>query len=562
MVFIKLSDIKANTFDLDALIEESFNDGLQTLILSLENMKSALFFKEQKLTKNLQSTSSQEFPINFLNQINSLNIQKQNTFLKKNSEEILKTKTMIKILTIKKQISEENFSSLNDALESDNFNDWEFLSYFFLTFDDLDLKQKFINLMVDKFEKFLNLNTSLLKKIIEIMNRLDSIDLLVNIYLINLPIYENIKEIKNDKIDITKYENKNLNEFLTKIEESFKNENFLLFEKNFKIKIIEKLFNENISTKIDIFLDEENGFLFLLKFQDCYEKIQFLSKKFKIYDLNIEIQNLFEHHKSQAIRKEIECLDLLFKILKGEKFNTKYFFNQKVLKKEKIFDNFLIFLIYFDKISERKNLFNYEKSNKILINNKFFKCLDQLLEVSEDFEGLKVLSEIFLVLKKYLKKFDFEFLEEKMEKIYQREMKNSLKEQSILVKKITKQNLRRVISKMIENIEIVKENTRKYLKGKNGINFLCIYLEALQKIILNFLNSQTIRDKEIRAFEIFSVEFAEQKIEDVLSDIISVVTCDEKILKSAIKISKLHDNELKKWLKLRDDYKKVKADVL
>ena len=363
------------------------------------------------------------------------------------------------------------------------------------------------------------------------------------------------------------------------------------------LKIINaKIFEDKISTNLDSFLEISDPFVYLICLKLVYLKIKSLSTEIvQIYSdelgnffeidtkyfnkktarktliTRINYNVLFEHHITIAARREIDCLNYLNSFFLSGKKESKLILNDKIIKSGDSFTNFKTIISYFCYVLDRKELFGYDNTDNNFINNKFKKILVELSNVNKDnnFEQILLITKVYVILKKIAPDFDFKFFQFRLSEIFEnllKKLKNQVKDKikKILISDFSDEdNIN--IENLLKEIKDTIKKSEKTFKGENGDLFIKNYLEFVEEYFLLHIKNFKFKSFEANNFKKESNKiayiFKKRNFNEKISKVAVIISSDESILQIVVRATELNVDEIKVWLKCREDYKSVKKVI-
>ncbi|KAM0675011.1 hypothetical protein GVAV_001350 [Gurleya vavrai] len=494
-----------------------------------------------------------------------------------------------------------------------NDEEWYFLIQFFtMVFEHCDDEEIRLNLK-NEYKKLIEIisdefNASIKNENYEKMNlcflslkSIDKQDILIDFYLQTLEILKPVDFEKDNfkTVDLDYFENNNkFVDFLELIENFYIEQiHDLILDFKGADEILEAIDNKIIKELIPNYLikvcESNDSVLFLLNLEFFYIKITKLFQSIKSINLKFDeeesISVIFHIYLTEVLYKEKEAFDSLYEIivrkkkssmnylLKGEAI---YYSNLRPLKE-------IASLCHISSLTiKRLKIFKLEQKDFESFSKHFFKKVIEFFEVCNNsftgidrFELLKIFSDSYLVVKNCFDDQEnfIEFKEYTQERI-QLIFEAKIKENEILIKQIIKNTsfkendnvntkaLQKLLTFLKREVQIVNLN----VKGANGHNYLTKIMDFVyQRLYKQYLNYAYSSKEIVLAMNDMRsiIKFVKENkfievygIFEYLCEILEFISVRKEDLMMYYKgmIQKIPDDELKKILKCRMDYKDIR----
>ncbi len=315
---ITWNELKHETFNLISLVEDSVEitptdlentcSSLNNALNDMESLSEALFFKKEKLGKKARISmdeSQQKLQDTLLKQLRRLKLEplgNARVILEKN-QEIVELKTMQKIIRYSIELEENSDKVLKSLLESEAFEDWEFLCillYYFIKYGDDSKSEIYLKYSGLTEKKLVELFKDSLEKehlyvCLECFNSLKQLGkskILFETYFYSFDIIRNPIEITPPSfkiIDISKFnkEADSLIEFCTKIKEAISKysvNGFYIFKtsEDFNRFAIDKIYSVILNKALEMYLNIKNDYLFLQALDNAYTQVESVGRDIEI----------------------------------------------------------------------------------------------------------------------------------------------------------------------------------------------------------------------------------------------------------------------------------------
>lgn len=629
MKYISINQLKSKQQTPQKIIEKvvkiNTNDHLSTskelglLIEDLEKLREGLLFKDEEIKRDLLKTPCvkitqefEEFKKQF-EEIRFCDTASIRCILEKH-ERIEEMKLLNKIANILIEILNNKETRVLEKM-IDSKDEWKPLCKILSIMRKLELdpetnaiikstRKKFENQLLTIFnESYKNKSKLEMKKCYESAYILDKGEFIIKSFIETLPIHNT--ETMSIGTEFTSFEIESFNDddlpfvqYLKMIQEAYDNEInefiYIFFDYEVVIeKITKALFEQSIAEKLGETLNVNDPLIFLVLLDICQAKIHDLVSSIKISfnscEVDVVMNDLLEPYYSICVFKEKESIDIMFELLvRRKKYKTEFRMNNEpVFTSETQPLNVLSKLInFFYLVTSRGNNLDYEEEQINDLTHHFIKKTNEYVTIicssymgADRVELIKMLSDVFLLMKKYFKDSLFfddfkELVDTRIELIFQNKVEESEAKVKHIISKITYKDMESGInvhiSKLVEFIRREAKIAHINFKGQNENTFIMKILSyayhRLYKKYLSFVydtNSAKTFKSDVQTIYKLVKELNITTLYDVydyLYEITEVIHIRKEDIKLYLKAMyhKIPETELKPILKCRTDYHDIK----
>lgn len=447
---LQLSHLKTSSFNKIAIIEDyveidpknlqAVESNITNILTEVEDLKEALFFKKEKLGRNI-NTIEENKQKNMLEDIQQKlrNVKldplgDSKNILEKNKT-ILELKNIQKILRYSIELNENPENMLNTLLHSDVPEDWVFmctLIFYSLKYNktvdheilltyEKHIEEKLKSIFRDKLE---SKDVSILKICVDALSQIGKQNLIYEVYVYSFDLMKNSLNVyppNVNSLDISSFtlaDNSfaNLIKRIVAINDEHFELEYQIFNdrSTYKEYLFNNIFRVLISKGVELFLGIRDPNLFLLCLNDAYIQVELFIDNV-LSKINISKTNMnsykseaFSHFLYKAIDYEKEGFDQMFNALvNGEPLQKKYLLvGSVVTPQKKMLRAFELLLAVIDAMEKRAEKMYSEEDEKEILKYCFRKMnilIDKLiLEASDKIQLINELSRIYILTKKYM----------------------------------------------------------------------------------------------------------------------------------------------------------------
>lgn len=444
---IALSQLKADTFNPIALIEESVDidpshirescSQMKDVLSDLEALNEALFFKSEKLKKKLDSYDTNSHTDIIKNIEESLErmqipaLGDSRHILEKNKE-IMELKKIQKYLRYWIEIDNNSEAVLEALLSSEVKENWIFLSellFYSVKYRKEEEKEIFFNYskkveekMVKVFQESLKSDDMIgCKAAFNCLKRLDKETLLLDEFIFSSDIFNSTIEttppqlVKIDLDDFHLKEN-SFDLFIDKVADMIES-NILKFysifgdSQKFNDYFYGKLYRTMIFRNLEKFLNVSNPLLFLLCLTSSYSKLlelgELIRMRYPQFESDIYVNEGFNQYFPKAVQKEKQFFDEIFEILlyDAKTINSYILLKEPIVFSENQVRIYEKLLCVINLMENRREMFYDEEDEKDLLKY-FYRKISIILEkiVVKDnskIDTINDLTYIYLLTRKF-----------------------------------------------------------------------------------------------------------------------------------------------------------------
>ncbi|KAG0442786.1 hypothetical protein DMUE_0004 [Dictyocoela muelleri] len=588
---LTINDLKRKSVTPKSIIEErlSISQDPSISLISINNLYQQLQDLLTAITYKKDKIISPDMPAEIFeplfSKVAKLDIKKIDSEILLLNNSFNEKKLLLRMLKLGKEIDLHNYATLENIINGNDSDEWNFLALFFRYVEREDeYCKKFKDKMIDGFQKALeNNNKYEMRKFFDVLYNIDDWRQPLNLYIYSLNVLNvQISFIEPEKIDIDFY-SANDSEFFKYVDniKLLYNTEFLDLDKIFTNQrevlqmITSRIFNDFVSLRLETFLKTHDPILFLMNLNEAYIKIKNLD-----IDANENLMEIFDPYLTVAIQNEKQAIELILGVLSGKKSSNRYIILGSTLEREgDIRKVFLKALNYFNAFVERCETLNYEEDDIESVVKFFIKKLEVLIaKHGHTFEDIHKLSEIYTILKVYfmthtLPCFDIlsDFFQSELSGIFSELVSLCKKKIKREIKKITISQFSGSVTSISQKIiQILSSEFRKLPLGRNGnvyiSNVLSYTIEKIENQILQikFNKEQAfVLVNDIESYLKFLKDrslFGFIKTFEILKENVLLIFVDANDLQIYIKTvgKRMERSDIKKWLKCRNDYQNVK----
>ena len=450
MSTLQLSHLKTSSFNKIAIVEDcveidpknpqAVENAISNILTEMEDLKEALFFKKEKLGRNIDSVEEdkqKKMLENIQQKLRNVKLDPlgdSKNILEKNKT-ILELKNIQKILIYSIELNENPENMLNTLLHSDVPEDWVFmcsLIFYSLKYNKVvdheilltyekHIEEKLKAIFRDKLE---SRDVSILKICVEALSQIGKQNLIYEVYVYSFDLMKNplnvyppnVNSVDISSFTLTDNSFANLIKTIVAInDEHFELEYQIFSDRStYKEYLFNNIFRVLISKGVELFLGIRDPNLFLLCLNDAYTQVELFIDNM-LSKINISKTNMnsykseaFSHFLYKAIDCEKEGFDQMFNALvNGEPLQKKYFLvGSIVIPQKKMLRAFELLLAVIDVMEKRAEKMYSEEDEKEILKYCFQKMnilIDKLiLEASDKIHLINELSRIYILTKRYM----------------------------------------------------------------------------------------------------------------------------------------------------------------
>lgn len=390
-------------------------------------------------------------------------------------------------------------------------------------------------------------------------------------------------------------------EFLDRVRETYEKdlmgiEDIFFDASDVLLQINQRIFDDILSSNLDTFLAAKDPFVFLLNLKNAYASVKDLCEHIQslhpVFYTVKTLDDLFSPYISLVHTKEVLAFDALFDTLVAKKESARHYvlLGERVSPEYSDEKAFKKLLAFFDAIVERWCLFKQQGQSNYFAC--FFKRFSEFVSNVESNFGdseklllVRDLSYYYLVLRRFCKNAEvpefgaFEtFVTERIRFNFNARCRSSEREMKDIFGAMTaseyssRHETSLTIKKIVHFLMSEHELAQQYIPGENSARFMCtvlnyVYVWFYRKILAFTFSAHEARilcndAKLLLDFVKKRVPHMQPSFEYVweVAQLIAVPQSDLRAFFSNV-FEKIPDNQVKKILKCRSDYREIR-DVL